>query len=162
MGAVGEAGAPGNVWRTAKDWPPPHTPTSLYLHGDGALSWKAPIGESGSTSYKSDPFTPMQIPGAAFPGAKDARPFEKQPEVRTFTTAPLDKPMEWTGRVRAELSWSSTARDTDVIVRVPPRAYSRAPMNACSAGGIGRSKHFRKHSNGKPRIYDSRAVSDEW
>jgi putative CocE/NonD family hydrolase len=38
--------------------------------------------------------------------------------VRTFTTAPLDKPMEWTGRVKAELYLSSTARDTDVIVRV--------------------------------------------
>ena len=60
----------------------------------------------------------MQIPGAAFPGAKDARAFEKQADVRTFTTSPLEKPMEWTGRVKAELFLSSTARDTDVIVRV--------------------------------------------
>jgi putative CocE/NonD family hydrolase len=60
----------------------------------------------------------MQIPGAAFPGAKDARAFEKQSEVRTFSTPVLEKPMEWTGRVKAELYLSSTARDTDVIVRI--------------------------------------------
>lgn len=118
MGAVGENAAPGNVWRTAKDWPPPHTPTPLYLHGDGVLSWKAPTEETAATSFKSDPFKPMQIAGAAFPGAKDARAFERQADVRTFTTAPLEKPIEWTGRVKAELFLSSTARDTDVIVRV--------------------------------------------
>jgi putative CocE/NonD family hydrolase len=60
----------------------------------------------------------MSIPGTAFPGAKDARPFEQQSEVRTWTTEPLREPMEWTGEVKAELFVSSTARDTDFIVRV--------------------------------------------
>jgi enamine deaminase RidA (YjgF/YER057c/UK114 family) len=60
----------------------------------------------------------MQIAGTAFPGAKDARPFEQQGEVLTFTTEPLKEPVEWTGRVRAELFVSSTARDTDFIVRI--------------------------------------------
>ena len=60
----------------------------------------------------------MEIPGTGFPGAKDARPFEQQAEVRTFTTEPLTEPVEWTGRVRAELFVSSTAHDTDFIVRV--------------------------------------------
>ncbi len=118
MGAVGEDGAPGNAWRTAKDWPTTHTHTPLYLEREGALSWMAPTDASGSTSFKSDPFLPMLIPGVAFPGARDARSFEKQAEVRTFTSAPLDKPMEWTGLVRTELFLSSTARDTDVLVRI--------------------------------------------
>lgn len=118
MGAVGEPGAPGNVWRTANDWPPSRTPTPLFLRAGGALAAEAPTDEAGATSYKSDPFQPMQIPGAAFPGARDARPFEKQAEVRTFTTEPLLKAVEWTGRVRAELYVSSTARDTDFIVRI--------------------------------------------
>src|SRR5262249_7190443 len=82
------------------------------------LSASTPANEAGSTSYVSDPLHPMEIPGTAFPGAKDARAFEKQAEVRTFTTAPLDKSVEWTGRVRAELYVSSTAHDTDFIVRV--------------------------------------------
>src|SRR5690606_34993144 len=73
---------------------------------------------SGSTSYISDPHHPMEIPGTGFPGATDARSFEQQPEVRTFTTSVLESPLEWTGRIRAELYLSSTAPDTDVIVRV--------------------------------------------
>ena len=60
----------------------------------------------------------MEIPGRSFPGARDARAFEEQSEVRTFTTAPLSEPVEWTGRVHAELHVSSTAPDTDFIVLV--------------------------------------------
>jgi len=60
----------------------------------------------------------MEIPFTAFPGARDARKFEEQREVRTFTTAPLAAPVEWTGKVRAELYVASTAKDTDFIVRV--------------------------------------------
>jgi putative CocE/NonD family hydrolase len=93
-------------------------PTPLYLRADGILSWQAPTDENSATRYKSDPLKPMQIPGAAFPGARDARAFEKQADVRTFTTASLENPIEWTGRVKAEIYFSSTARDTDVIVRV--------------------------------------------
>ena len=44
----------------------------------------------------SDPRQPMSIPGTSFPGAKDARPFEQQSEVRTWTTEPLREPVEWT------------------------------------------------------------------
>jgi predicted acyl esterase len=118
MGATGEADAPGNVWRTATDWPPPHVPAELFLHDGGKLSSAAPTLENSATSYVSDPKHPMELLGTGFPGARDARKFEQQAEVRTFTTAPLDEPVEWTGRVRAELFVSSTARDTDFLVRV--------------------------------------------
>jgi predicted acyl esterase len=118
MGAVGEPGAPGNVWRTAEDFPPQSKPTSLFLREEGGLSESRPHGDDGSTSLVSDPFHPMEIPGRSFPGAADARPFEQQAEVRTFSTEPLASPVEWTGRVRVALYVSSTARDTDFIVRV--------------------------------------------
>ena len=118
MGAVGEENASGNLWRTAKDFPPPSQEVSMYLQAGGALSRTKPTAEKSSTSYRSDPLHPMNIPGRAFPGARDAGPFEKQPDVRTFTTAPLVEPVEWTGRVHAEIYLSSTAVDTDLIVRV--------------------------------------------
>jgi len=108
----------GNVWRTASDWPPPVRAISYYLGGAGRLSREPIVDGPEATSYESNPRRPMEIPGAAFPGAKDARPFERQSDVRTFTTPPLDGPVEWTGRVRAELWVSSTARDTDLIVRI--------------------------------------------
>jgi predicted acyl esterase len=118
MGAVGEGGAPGNVWREAADFPPPAEMRPLYLQAEGRLTSAAPKAAMSRTSYESDPRHPMEIPGTAFPGAKDARPFEEQSQVLTFTTEPLEEPVEWTGRIKAELYVSSTARDTDFIVRM--------------------------------------------
>jgi len=118
MGAVGETKAPGNVWRTATDFPPATTATDLFLRAGGTLSPDKPTLVSSRTSYTSDPFHPMKIPGRAFPGAKDARPYEEQAEVLTFTTDVLTEPVEWTGRVTAEIYLSSTAIDTDLIVRI--------------------------------------------
>lgn len=117
MGAVGEEGAPGNVWRTAADFPPKHEMTPLYFREGGKLDAMAPSKNS-STKYTSDPFVPMSIPGTAFPGARDARPFERQAEVRTFTTEPLKEAVEWTGRVKAELKISCSTPDTDLLVRI--------------------------------------------
>jgi predicted acyl esterase len=118
MGAVGEPGAPGNEWRTAADWPVPARPTAYHLRAGGGLTGDAPADERSSTTFRADPLNPNRIPGLAFPGAKDARDFENQAEVRTFTSDVLAGPVEWTGKVRAELYVSSTARDTDFIVRV--------------------------------------------
>ena len=118
MGAIDEAGAPGNVWRQAAVFPPEATITPMYLLEEGALSATAPTADEGATSFVSDPRHPMEMPGRSFLGARDARPFESQPDVRTFTTPVLTEPVEWTGRVKAELYISSTAADTDFIVRV--------------------------------------------
>ncbi len=118
MGAVDEPNAPGNVWRTADTFPPDANPTSMYLHAGGRLTQEQPAESVSRTRYTSDPIHPMEIPGRSFPGARDARAFERQSEVLTFTTEVLEEPVEWTGRVRAEIFLSSTAKDTDLIVRV--------------------------------------------
>lgn len=116
MGALGEPDAPGNVWREAPDWPVPSEPTSYFLHPQGRLARVA--STAGQTSFLADPRNPATIPGRSFPGARDARSFESQEEVRTFTTEPLAEPVQWTGKVSVELYVSSTAKDTDFIVRV--------------------------------------------
>jgi len=118
MGATGEKSAAGNVWRSATDWPVASQQQPLYLHQGGHLSAVKPGKKKASTSFLSDPRKPMQIPGRSFPGARDARMFEQQSEVRTFTTPVLEENVEWTGRIHARLYVSSTAPDTDVIVRV--------------------------------------------
>ncbi len=118
MGAAGEEGAPGNVWRSADDFPVAAVSTPMFLRRDGVLSKSRPQQPTGFSSYVSDPLQPMVIAGRSFPGARDASDFEGQAEVRTFTTEPLTEPVEWTGRILAELFVSSTARDTDFIVRV--------------------------------------------
>jgi predicted acyl esterase len=118
MGPVGEKDASGNVWRTANDWPVPAQSTSYFLRGGGKLSPIASDEAQSSTTFRADPLHPNEIPGRAFPGAKNARDFEKQAEVRTFTSEVLTQPIEWTGQVKAELYVSSSAPDTDFIVRV--------------------------------------------
>ncbi len=105
-----------NTWREAKDWPVPAVQTPMFLQSGGVLSSSVP-GE-GKTGFVSDPNNPAPIPGRAFPGAQDGSRYERHPHVKTFTTAALDAPVEWTGLVKAELWLSSTAPDTDVIVRL--------------------------------------------
>lgn len=118
MGAVDEPDAPGNEWRTADDWPVAAAATAYYLHGGGRLATDRPESGASATTYRSDPARPALIPGRNFPGARDARAFETQADVRTFTSEVLDEPREWTGLVKAELYVSSTAPDADFIVRV--------------------------------------------
>jgi uncharacterized protein len=123
MGAVGEANAqegnaPGNVWRTADDWPIATQSTGYYLQSGGTLTTNLPAAKVGGTSFVADPLDPAEIAGRSFPGARDARAFEEQEQVRTFTTLPLTVATEWTGHVRADLYVSSNAKDTDFIVRV--------------------------------------------
>ena len=116
MGSIGEKEGKGNEWKTATDWPIPARETSYYFREDGALSTEAPLAASSTTSYRSDPAAPMKLD--EYGPARDGRAFERQNEVRCFTTAPLVKPVEWTGKVRAQLQIASTAPDTDFIVRV--------------------------------------------
>jgi uncharacterized protein len=118
MGALGEPGALGNEWRTATDWPVPAKLTPLYLQAEGRLGAEAPVADSSATTFKADPLHPAEIPTRAFPGGIDARKFEAQAEVRTFTTEVLEQPVEWTGKVTAELFVTSDCPDTDFIVRV--------------------------------------------
>ena len=118
MGAVDEAGAPGNEWREASDFPPAHRSVSWHLQDDLKLATATPTQARSSTPYVSHPQRPMSIPGRGFPGAMDARPLEEQAEVRSWTTAPLEKATEWSGLVKAEVYLSSSAPDTDVVLRV--------------------------------------------
>ena len=121
MGAVGEADAPGNLWREARDFPPRARTTSYFLQHSGGLGLDEPDmtdGTGAATSYTSDPKHPRSIPGRGFPGARDASGFEKQDDVLTFTSGKLGQPVEWTGAVEVQLYVSSSAPDTDVLVRI--------------------------------------------
>jgi putative CocE/NonD family hydrolase len=119
MGACGELGAPGHEWREAEDWPVPSKPTPYYLLDGGRLSDDsgARAGQS-SSEWRSDPYNPPVLEGRQPQSGIDQRPFEEHAGVKTFTTEPLAEPVEWTGLVKAKLFVSSTARDTDAIVRL--------------------------------------------
>ncbi|MEZ5365503.1 MAG: CocE/NonD family hydrolase [Bryobacterales bacterium] len=117
MGACGEPGAPGHQWRESKVWPVPARSTPYYLHEKGALGLKEPKG-AGKTEWTSDPNNPPELKGNQPQSGQDQRKFESHDGVRTFTSEPLQTPVEWTGLVKAKLYVSSDAPDTDILVRL--------------------------------------------
>jgi hypothetical protein len=106
-----------NLWHEAKDWPLAARATDYYLQAAGGLATSSPAGAA-YTEFTADPQHPAPVAGRAEPTARDARAFESHPDVRTFTTPALTAPVEWTGDVKAEIHLSSSAPDTDILVRV--------------------------------------------
>ncbi len=120
MGALGDPQAPGNRWRSADTWPPPADATPFYLHADGSLRrGETPTG-NGSRTYMYNPANPVIAPESQglFPnlGPTDLRSIESRPDVLTFTSPPLDQPLEVTGRIYARLYVSCDCPDTDFTV----------------------------------------------
>ena len=128
-----------NRWHAEKDWPLPQTKwTRFYLHsagkanslaGDGTLS-TAPPGDEPPDGYTYDPARPTRSPfkgGHLEDGPVDTRPAAKGDGVLVYTTPPLKEDVEVTGPVEAKLHASTSARDTDWMVRlidVRPDGYA--------------------------------------
>ncbi len=130
-----------NRWRHENEWPLARTHyTRYYFHsggsantgdGDGVLS-TAPPGEEPPDSYIYDPGDPaptlrgntLMIPH----GVADQRPAEDRPDVLVYTSAPLERELELTGPITAQLFAASSAVDTDFtakLVDVAPDGYAR-------------------------------------
>ena len=123
----GVPGDGGNVWAggsfaqfTAT------TNTSWFLAAGGQLvPQAAPAGSSGATTWLADPAQPVPTLGGnvlTLPqcGPHDQRPVETNHSVSMalFDSAPLLQPLHVHGRVSAQLWVSSSAVDTDVMVKI--------------------------------------------
>src|SRR5712691_1452483 len=97
MGDVSDPSAPGNVWRTADRWPPPSQPLQLYFAADGGLVSEPPATPA-TREYDYEPLRPVHSLGGDGDGSMDQRRIEGAPDVLIFTTPPLTKPLEVTGR----------------------------------------------------------------
>jgi putative CocE/NonD family hydrolase len=132
-----------NVWRTEKEFPLARTSyTRYYLHaskgaqsasGDGVISTAAPKAE-GPDTYEYDPASPVRTVGGRLccgglpPGPFDQRPNESRTDVLVYSTPPLERDVEVTGFITAELYAATSAADTDftaMIVDVDPTGYAR-------------------------------------
>ena len=169
-----------NRWRTCDDWPPRSivyqplyfdsrpsgAARSLY---DGCLSW-APTGENtsparfvhdpnqpvetvgGSTLYSLAPLRPGDPLGFAElnaqAGPRDQRKIEDR--CLTFTSPPLDQDLEITGPVIAKLFISSSAVDTDFVVRLTDVFPDGRSMLVCD--GIQRARY--RESNYRPSLLE--------
>jgi hypothetical protein len=125
IGDGDDAHAPGNEWRTAQGWPPFETrPTRYLLAKDGKLTTDPKQIQNDTVSYDYDPKEPCPTHGGAnlgLPPLKvgpfDQRQVAHRPDVLTFATAPLEKPIEITGALRLKLYVSSSAPDTDFTAK---------------------------------------------
>jgi putative hydrolase, CocE/NonD family len=130
----------GGQWRAEKQWPiPDAVPRSFYLHGDGALSETAPPAQAPPRVYEYDPRhpvptiggtvtsgQPIMVGGAfdqrespAFFGSRPPYPaLAERADVLVFQTAPLERDVEVTGAIEAELWIASNCPDTDFTIKL--------------------------------------------
>ncbi len=112
-----------NIWRTRDDWPPPATETAFYLSEPGTLTTQLGT-QNQSTTYTFDPNNPVPTLGGnnyifvGTNGPYDQAPIENRPDVLLYTSGPLSKPLEITGRIRAQLYVSSNRIDTDFTAKL--------------------------------------------
>jgi len=114
-----------NVWRAEEEWPPQRaTYVPYYLRkgpsgsvtslNDGGLSTEKPPANEPSTSYTYPDW--QWVSGVAIIGP-DGR-VDPARRVLTFTTAPLAADLDVTGSIMLKLHASSTAIDTQFIVKL--------------------------------------------
>ena len=110
----------GAGWRHLPNWPPAgRTDRTWFLAGGGHLAG-AP-GE-GATTFRYDPMDPTPSVGgrtlAWGTGRRDNRRLETRGDVRTFTTSPLEEPVEVLGATTVRLFLTSDNPYADVFVRL--------------------------------------------
>ncbi|MGR6321001.1 CocE/NonD family hydrolase [Micromonospora soli] len=115
-------GGAGGGWRDLPDWPPPAVPTRWHLHAGGSLACAPPTASPPDRIWY-DPADPTPSLGgpllvAQRAGAVDNRPVEARPDVLTWTSGPLDGPVEVVGPVHAEIHVRSELSYLDVFVRL--------------------------------------------
>jgi hypothetical protein len=148
-----------NVWRDEHEWPLARTQfTTYYLHSeggadrmesDGSLTTEPPIEEP-PDNYVYDPENPVPTWGGTFHdpavvkvGPWDQRPIEAREDVLMYTGRVLESDMEVTGPVVAKLYASSSAQDTDFIVRLVDVYPDGRAMYVCE--GVIRARYRDSH-----------------
>jgi hypothetical protein len=137
MGDCLDPEAPGNVWKQTDVWPIPHRPTALYLSRDGDLLREAPPQDDASLSYTYDPADPVEAISCYNAGMLDQRRLADREDILRFETAPLEEPVEITGRPKLHLHVSSDAPDTmftAALVDVYPDGYEAILLEGAALG----------------------------
>ena len=128
-----------NVWRDEAAWPLARTrPELWFLHWRGLLSTAEPATDEEGSRFSYDPADPVPTLGgphlssAAYPsGPRDQSRVEARDDVLVFTSPPLERDLEVTGRVRAVLHADSSAPSTDWVVRLCDVHSDGRSFNLC-------------------------------
>ncbi|MGH7523367.1 MAG: CocE/NonD family hydrolase [Gemmatimonadales bacterium] len=120
-----------NTWVSSATFPRREgvTATAIYPGAHGTLTFTSPVSV-GADSFVSDPANPVPyrrrpIQPTYGPGSQwrtwlveDQRFVEHRPDVLSWETAPLDKPVTISGEIAATLFASTSGSDADWIVKL--------------------------------------------
>jgi len=114
-------------WKHSDYWPPRDVHTKTYfLSASGELSVEKPVAEN-SISFVYDPSKPTPSLGGAIcctgnpeerAGALDQRPLLKRNDVLFFSGPPMSNATDLVGSAKLSLNVSSSATDTDFVVKL--------------------------------------------
>jgi putative CocE/NonD family hydrolase len=114
-----------NEWRVADDWPAPGAcEMTFYLGEHGSLTTDHPTSASLPDHYVFDPTDPTPTVGGSIvsfvypPGSVDVSDVQQRPDVRVYSSAPLERDLDVVGSLRLILYASSSAVDTDFVGRL--------------------------------------------
>jgi len=158
-----------NEWRRLPSWPSSGTPMRLYLRGHGRLGFSPGTDGEDFAEYVSDPAKPVPYrlrpirPVYASDSSwsrwlvDDQRFAETRPDVLTFVSDVLDKPVSISGPVSATLFASTTGTDSDWVVKLidvyPPEVRSQPEMGGYElmvSADIMRGRYRESTEIGKP------------
>lgn len=112
----------GQFWTTVEEFPKPKM-TKFYFHADGSVSKTAPTEQESATSFTFDPLNPQTTKGGnnlfsdAPCGPLDQQEIDTREDVILFQTPVLTEELVLTGPINGYLSVSSSAIDTDIMVK---------------------------------------------
>ena len=136
-------------WRNLSQWPPKGVQElKLYLEsngransrlGDGKLSFEPPKGKGTiPDEYDFDPSNPIVTKGGKFlffkSGPHNQMKLEKRKDMLVYTTDKLEEDIEIIGAPRIELYASSSAKDTDFMVKLVDVHNGRKALNLVDDG----------------------------
>ncbi len=114
-----------NKWKTYEQWPPSNAHAqSVYLDGDGKLSFTPPPDSNSFDEYVSDPAKPVPFINNIATGmtreymVDDQRFAARRPDVLVYQTDPLTEDMTVAGPLTASLSVSTSGTDSDFVVKL--------------------------------------------
>ncbi|MGN6187513.1 MAG: CocE/NonD family hydrolase [Conexibacter sp.] len=128
-----------NEWRDESSWPPARARDERWFLGaGGTLGREAPTVDAAPTAFTYDPADPVPTVGGATcdmpafpPGPFDQARVEARPDVCVFTSEPLERDLEVTGRVRLVLHAASSAPSTDWVGRLCDVHPDGRSFNVC-------------------------------
>jgi putative CocE/NonD family hydrolase len=135
-----------NEWQRLQSWPAAPATDPLYLRPDGGLGFAAASGAARTADYVSDPahpvtFVPRPIRAIGYDDdhwtawlTSDQRNASARPDVLTFTSEVLTRPVTISGQPVVHLNASTSGTDSDWVVKLIDVYPDQVPIDHALGG----------------------------